>query len=401
MFENEQHKAPREIERDVEATRAQVADTLDELQLRLSETVDDWKTRLSPDELKREAKDYGRRLIGRVGENLASKARENPAQALAVGAAVAWPVVRLLTKIPLPVYLIGAGMFMLRPPSGLVDRTAADIDPYDRETPDSYVPGGVAGYGYPVGEEAPGAGSLGHTGMARSLGEKAAAAADLVREGVTSLGSGMASAAERAGSSASERLREGADRVGTGLSSLGETVQSAAEKAQSMAADLVGRASSGVSRVSEAVSGAVSGAASSAMHGVRHIGSDASASIASASHAVGDRASRLKRRVEDVHLSDGQVLAIGALGLAAGAALAMRLPATRVENRMLGPAREAAGDLARDVAAEQYERGKAMAEEAYWRAREQAKAYGIISDDESEWSEPRSEPGRDVHSPAP
>ena len=104
-----------ELEREVDQTRAQVSHTLDELQSQVSETIDEWRSRLTAEEISKELKNYARGFVANMGRSATRRMRDNPASAVAMGAAAAWPVYKLARKIPLPVYVIGAGVALMRP----------------------------------------------------------------------------------------------------------------------------------------------------------------------------------------------------------------------------------------------------------------------------------------------
>jgi hypothetical protein len=122
------------LEHEVEETRANLSETLDELQTQIGGTVEDVRNRLQPEEIKREVKEYVRetsaQLARRAAGALRNKTKENPAAVLAAGALVVWPIARLAMKIPLPVYLMGAGVALMRPTSGadpLAGRQAGEM----------------------------------------------------------------------------------------------------------------------------------------------------------------------------------------------------------------------------------------------------------------------------------
>jgi ElaB/YqjD/DUF883 family membrane-anchored ribosome-binding protein len=92
-----------DLERQAESTRAELAQTVDELQ-----------NRVTPDALKRDAKDYARQTGQQFLETIEAKARENPLAAVAVAAGLTLPLWRLVSSIPAPVLLVGAGLAMSR-----------------------------------------------------------------------------------------------------------------------------------------------------------------------------------------------------------------------------------------------------------------------------------------------
>lgn len=131
-----------DLERQAETTRAELAQTVDALQ-----------ARVSPDALKRDARNYARQTGQHLLETVEEKARENPLAAVAVAAGLALPLWRVVSKIPAPVLLIGAGLAMS-------NRGAA-----------------VSGSQFAGGRSSPGdtGTSMGEraSGLARSIGEKA------------------------------------------------------------------------------------------------------------------------------------------------------------------------------------------------------------------------------------
>jgi|RhiMethySRZTD1v2_1073278.scaffolds.fasta_scaffold22726_4 hypothetical protein len=92
------------LERESEQTRA-----------RLAQTVEELRTRVSPAALKQEAKDYVRHTGDEFLHKMERRARENPLQAVAIAAGLAYPVWRIVRSIPAPILLIGAGLALARP----------------------------------------------------------------------------------------------------------------------------------------------------------------------------------------------------------------------------------------------------------------------------------------------
>lgn len=88
-----------ELEREAEHTRADLIHTVDQLH-----------SRVSPQAIKEEAQAYARDTTNGLFRNLEQKARENPLAAVAVAAGLAYPALRILTGIPAPVLLVGAGL---------------------------------------------------------------------------------------------------------------------------------------------------------------------------------------------------------------------------------------------------------------------------------------------------
>ncbi|GAC1560950.1 MAG: hypothetical protein NVS2B5_25070 [Beijerinckiaceae bacterium] len=134
------------LERDVVASRERLVSRVAEV--RSPRAVANLKDSLVADatEFKDEAIARGKQTLSQsVDDMLAGlkrRAAANPAAVAAIGAGIAW---RLWQKPPVATLLVGAGL------ATLLGRTPVheiDVDPYDPDHPASYVPGGVAGYGY-------------------------------------------------------------------------------------------------------------------------------------------------------------------------------------------------------------------------------------------------------------
>jgi hypothetical protein len=87
-----------QLEREAERNRAELVSTVEEL-----------RERVSPSHVKEDVKQYARSTGQDFVSNMVEKARENPLQAAAIAAAVAYPTWHMIRTIPLPVLLLGAG----------------------------------------------------------------------------------------------------------------------------------------------------------------------------------------------------------------------------------------------------------------------------------------------------
>jgi hypothetical protein len=113
-----------ELREESERAREALAATVGELRDKVGDTATELKTLVSPANIKREINDYVREERDSLVNSIRRKARENPLQAAAVGAAVAYPALGLLRAIPTPLLLIGAGLFLT---SKRGQQTAKDI----------------------------------------------------------------------------------------------------------------------------------------------------------------------------------------------------------------------------------------------------------------------------------
>jgi hypothetical protein len=101
-----------ELREESERNREALATTVGELRERVGDTATELKTMVSPSHIKQEIRDYVRQERESIVQSLQRKAKENPLQMAAIGAAVAVPALGLLRAVPAPLWLIGAGLFL-------------------------------------------------------------------------------------------------------------------------------------------------------------------------------------------------------------------------------------------------------------------------------------------------
>ena len=97
-----------QLKRESEQTRAGLTTTVEQLKSSVAETASDIRHRISPEAIKAEVSEY----IRTRGENLVSAARQNPLQAVAVAATIAYPVLKIARSVPFPAFLVCAGLFL-------------------------------------------------------------------------------------------------------------------------------------------------------------------------------------------------------------------------------------------------------------------------------------------------
>ena len=99
---------------EAETNRARLTGTVEDLRTQMADTATDLKERLSPSAIKAEVTDYVRGSRDQLWNKLERTARDNPLQAVAVGAAIAYPALQLLRAMPAPLLLVGAGLLLSR-----------------------------------------------------------------------------------------------------------------------------------------------------------------------------------------------------------------------------------------------------------------------------------------------
>jgi len=107
-------KSLTDLKREAERTRAELAETVDQLRSKVSDSVTDFRERASPDAMKAEISGY----IRTRADALMDRARENPLQTAAIGIGVAYPLLKIARSIPAPILMVGAGLYLLGTGSG-------------------------------------------------------------------------------------------------------------------------------------------------------------------------------------------------------------------------------------------------------------------------------------------
>lgn len=179
-----------DLERQAETNRAELAHTVDELY-----------SRVTPGSLKADARNYARETGRNVLDGLEAKVRENPLQALAVAAGLAYPLWRFIARMPAPVLLIGAGLALSRRdrapgPADIETRYRAS---YDDSGDSPGVLGGLTERATELGSQIAGKAQETMESVRAVASEKASDAADLLSDRYRSGKEAAAEAAHRAG----------------------------------------------------------------------------------------------------------------------------------------------------------------------------------------------------------
>ncbi|MGA0607270.1 DUF3618 domain-containing protein [Phenylobacterium sp. VNQ135] len=140
-------------------------------------------------------------------------------------------------------------------------------------------------------------------------------------------------------------------------------------KIKSKARDAVQAAKSGISTAKDKVSGAVDTARTSTSDGVGAAKTRASGLMGTVQTRASDIGQRAQARYQDT--LDTEPLIIGAIGLAVGVAIGASFPATRTENRYIGPHRDKLVGRGRDLAKTSLEEARSVAERAYGQVKEE------------------------------
>ena len=306
-----------QLERNAEHNRAALVETVDALQ-----------SRLSPKAIKEDVQEYVRDTGQGILRNLENRARENPLQAAAVAAGVAYPLWRLVASIPVPILLIGAGLALTRRPG----QTSASTGTNDQ--------GFVSQARERVGE------------ATDALKQKMGEVSESVQQTVHS--------ARQTAEQISDKMTEAASKVSQGTeqltASIGEKISRTTETARTMTSDAASTAAEMVS------SGYRSGTEAAARAGEQ----------------VVQAGQRTQHTLVDT--IERHPMIVGAIGLAIGAVIAAALPATRQESRILGDASAQLKSKARELASEGVEAVKGAAGEVYEETLQHARDQGLSSE---------------------
>ena len=114
------------LSREAEITREGLVNSVGALNDKVADTIDDLKERLSPSHIKEGVKGYIREESAEIVSSIQRKARDNPLQAVAVGAAFVYPFWGLLKAIPVPLLLIGGGIWLSKQNNSKISRVVTE-----------------------------------------------------------------------------------------------------------------------------------------------------------------------------------------------------------------------------------------------------------------------------------
>jgi hypothetical protein len=341
----------RELQRETEQTRAGLTHTVDQLKASVTDTASEVRQRISPENIKAEVSNYVRSKGESMLEDITAAARRNPMQAVAVGASLAYPLLRFARSIPLPVLMVGAGLFFAGSKSGQsITQKASDMA----------------------------------SDLTDELGRRSQDVLAQVGEAVSSAKGTVSDAAERVG----EVLSTGGHQVGR------TAMTSAAEP--SLADRLKVSAASAGDAINTRVTGmkdGVSELASSTIDSSLDIAAGAAAAAKSAASSAADRGLETARDVRDrasdysnragktlLDTIQENPLLVAGVGLLAGGLIASALPKSELEEDLVGEAAAAAKRRASEAASKGFDAAKGVAGEILENVARQAGAEGLTPD---------------------
>ena len=336
MTMNRDEMTARDYEREAEATRHRLADTLDELH-----------DRLTPGHMLDEVLSYARGGGAGFMRALSNAARENP----------------------VPTLLIGAGCAMFLAEKTGMTRMAFSGN--EKRSADAFR-GGTE-----TATEA--LSSAGH-----SMRSTVSDAADSMTDRASSVAAGMRQRAASAGDAVSDAAASVGNRVSGAAASVGDAVSGAAATVGNAAASAGDRLSASASQMSDAASNAADQARRAFQDGTARVAETAdqlkqramglgetvqdytatmSDQAIAAAEKTRQQAAGMARQAKDTAttLANEQPLLVAALGLALGAIVAAALPKSRMEDDLMGETSDAVKEAFSEVASGQYEKAKTVA----------------------------------------
>ncbi|KIZ34626.1 MULTISPECIES: DUF3618 domain-containing protein [Rhodopseudomonas] len=311
-----------DIKRDTERARAELSQTVDQLRTSVEATASDLRQRVSPSAIKAEMSEYfesrGEELVSRVKHAV----RNNPVQAVAVGAALGYPLLKLLRAIPTPVLMVGAGLYLAGSKSGQAVTQQASDAAVD-------FAGEVERRARQFGTDA---------------SETATAAAQYTSgtlQAASEVASSRATQFRQAAASSAAELRDRADQLGKTVASNVDDLRRKAVSAGETVATQAGEVADRGAALSDAVTGSIRDAADQVRDvaaSAREGAADAAARVREAAAAGRDAAVRARYRAEEFGDQAGKTftatvsnhpLLVAGAGLVLGGLLASAIPRMR------------------------------------------------------------------------
>src|SRR5882757_1473965 len=348
-----------QIKRETEQTRAGLTDTVEQLRFSVAETASDIRQRISPDAIKAEVSGYIKSRGEQLMDDITAAARRNPMQALAIGTSVAYPLLRMARGIPLPVLMIGAGLFFAGSKTGqAASQKAMDMasdlsDEVQRRTHD----------------------------VRDQVGEQAAAAKAYASENLDRLRDTVSSGTERV-SQAADQVNEAADQAGATLASRADSLK---DKAASLGASVADQASDlkdRTFRTAGSVASNLQDLASDATSSARRAAGNAADAGLNAAKTARDTASDLSGRAGKsfIETIEQNPLLVAGVGLLVGGLIASALPRSGIEDGLIGGASNSVKKRAQAAASQGIDAAKDVAGDVYDKAVRQAEAEGFTPD---------------------
>ncbi|MCP9629714.1 hypothetical protein NML43_21705 [Rhodopseudomonas palustris] len=366
-----------QIRRDTESARAGLTQTVGELRATVADTANDLRERYSPQAIKDDVTSY----IKTRGEELADKVsdtiRNNPVQAVAVGATLAYPLWKIVRAIPTPVLMVGAGLYLAGSKSGQRLTQRASVAAADLA---GEVERRARAFGSDVADTAEAARGYA-AGAIQAAGEVAGARADELRRTAASTAAELKQKGEDLGRTISTETDQlGRSAAAAGHAFAGE-VDDAAHRGAGLADAVSDKLRDTAATLKDTAASVRETAAEAAarlrqkMSETADVSLDAAARMRDRAGELGQRASRNVTETVSAH-----PLLVAGVGLVVGGLIASAIPRLRAEKQMFG----AAGRRLREQAENTVNRGvetvKQKGRDVYQSAVEAAEDEGLSPD---------------------
>jgi hypothetical protein len=345
-----------EIRRETEQTRAALTTTVEELRGTVTDTATDIKNRLRPDAIKAEVSGYIKSRGEQLVQDLTDMARRNPMQAVAIGASVAYPVMRLARAVPLPVLMIGVGLFLTGSKTGRdLSRKASDL-------------------AEDLTDEA--------RRQAQNLGDQVSQVASDAKGSATDVLNRTGEALTGFTDQVRRTASEATDAVRARMEAGSEAVENAASQSANAAASQTEATMDKMSRAASSSARVVQETVSSASEFVRDTGARAAQSGQEFLDATRSRATSFGEQAVGTVRETGQQnpLLVAGVGLLIGGLIASVLPKSDIEENLAGDASSAMKRKAREAATAGFDAAKGATGDILANVAQQAAAEGLTPD---------------------
>jgi hypothetical protein len=341
-----------QIKRETEQTRAGLTNTMEQLKTSVAETASDIRHRISPDAIKAEVSDYIRSRGEQLVNDVTAAARRNPMQAVAVGASIAYPLLKIARAIPFPVLMVGAGLFFAGSKTTQVaTQKASDMA--------SDLSGEMIRRAHDVSDQVQDTASSAKNYASDQYDRLTSAVA-----GGSNQVKGAANAAGATITSSSEKIKDSVVSAGTAIS----------RRADILKDDGLRIGGSAASTVQDLASGAMA-TARSAASSVTDSGMDAARTIGAKASDASDRAGKtIFQTIEQ------NPLLVAGVGLLVGGLIASALPRSEFEDELIGDTSSAAKRQVQAAAAKGFETAKNAVGEIFDETSRQAEAEGLTTE---------------------
>lgn len=351
-MEQSDTRSLQQLKRETEQTRANLMDTVEQLRATVSESASDIRQRIRPEAIKTEVSQYLRSR----GEQLLDNAKRNPMQAVAVGATVGYPLLRLARAIPLPLWMMGAGLFFANSRTGQsLTRKATDAA--------SDFSNSMAQRTKEISDRA---------------ADAASAAKSLASEKVTHLADAVTNVTRSGSADARAGLAAGSEQLQDKVASIGATVSDASANVGEQVRQT---GASTAANVRDMASDAAS-AGRSAMEASQQMGLQAARTVQETASNLGERAGNLGARARTTFLDtiEQNPMLVAGVGLFIGGLIASAIPRSDIEDDMIGGASNSVKRQADQAAASAIRTAQEAVGQGYDEGARQAQAEGLTPD---------------------